>query len=171
MSWLNIISDGIAMAVIFALTLCLVSYIDPQAFTKMYPLGIQKIAPPIPPKSARTKRIMLFSLWTFTIAFGIISNLSSGAESFGQLFLVGYIQMFIVDMGDFFGWNILFREKMGVRLHLPGTEGSELYSRKNWLIKMAIPNHFGIWLLLICPLNGLINAGVIMFIRFCEAIQ
>ena len=110
MNWLNIISDGIAMAVIFALTLCLVSYIDPQAFTKMYPLGIQKIAPPIPPKGAHTKRIMLFSLWTFTIIFGIISNLSSGAESFGQLFLVAYIQMFIVDMGDFFGWNILYSE-------------------------------------------------------------
>ena len=166
MNWLNIISDGIAMAVVFALALCHVSYIDPQAFTKMYPLGIQKIAPPIPQKSVRTKKIMLFSLWTFTIVFGILSNLSSGAESFGQLFLAGYVQMFLVDMGDFFGWNILFREKMGERLHLPGTEGSELYSRKNWLLKMAIPNHFGIWLLLICPLIGLINAGVIKMIQW-----
>lgn len=54
MNWTRIILDGVAMSVIFALTLCLVSYIDPQAFTKMYPLDIQKMAPPIPEKSAKT---------------------------------------------------------------------------------------------------------------------
>lgn len=67
--------------------------------------------------------------------------------------------MFIVDMADFIGCNIIFCEKMGEKLELPGTEGSGLYSRKNWLLKLGLPNHFGIWLLLICPLNGLINAG------------
>ena len=54
---------------------------------------------------------------------------------------------------------------MGQKLHLPGTEGSELYSRKNWLLKMAIPNHFGIWLIGVCPLGGLVNAGVGTLLR------
>lgn len=153
------------MAVIFALTLCLVSYIDPQAFTKMYPSAIQKIAPPIPSESRKTEVIMLVCLWTFMVLFSITSNYLSGVRSFGQLFLAGYIQFFMVDMGDFFGWNILFREKMGQKLHLPGTEGNELYSRKNWLLKMAIPNHFGIWLIGVCPLGGLVNAGTGTLLR------
>lgn len=164
--WFHVILDGLAMAVIFALTLCLVSYIDPQSFTKMYPLGIQKIAPPIPEDSRRRKNIMLRLLWSFIIIFSVFSNYFSGMIGFGKLFLAGYIQMFMVDMGDFFGWNILFREKMGRRLELPGTEGSELYSRRNWLLKLALPNHFGIWLVLICPLNGLINAGAVSLIQY-----
>ena len=163
--WFNVILYGLAMAVIFALTLCLVSYIDPQAFTKMYPPAIQKIAPPIPYKSRKTEVIMLVCMWTFMVFFSITSNYLSGVRGFGPLFLAGYIQFFMVDMGDFFGWNILFREKMGHKLHLPGTEGSELYSRKNWLLKMAIPNHFGIWLIGVCPLGGLVNAGVGTLLR------
>lgn len=163
--WLHVILYGLAMAVIFALTLCLVSYIDPQAFTKMYPPAIQKIAPPIPPESRKTEVIMLVCLWTFMAFFSITSNYLSGVRGFEQLFLAGYIQFFMVDMGDFFGWSILFREKMGQKLHLPGTEGSELYSRKNWLLKMAIPNHFGIWLIGVCPLGGLVNAGAGTLLR------
>lgn len=109
---------------------------------------------------------MLRLLWSFVIAFSIISNYLTGIRGFGQLFLAGYIQMFMVDMGDFFGWNILFREKMGRRLELPGTEGSELYSRKNWLLKLALPNHFGLWLVIIYPLCGLINAGAVSLICY-----
>lgn len=166
MSWLHVLLDGIAMGVIFALTLCMVSSVDPRAFTKMYPLGIQKIAPPIPEKSRRTKKKMLWMLWVFTITFGVLSNFLTGVRGFWNLFIAGYVQMFLVDMADLIGWNIIFREKMGRKLELPGTEGSELYSRKNWLLKLGLPNHFGIWILLICPLNGLINAGVVtLFVR------
>ncbi|MCM1578381.1 MAG: hypothetical protein NC078_06250 [Ruminococcus sp.] len=165
MMWLHVVLDGIAMGAVFALTLCTVSSVDPRAFTKMYPLGLRKIAPPIPEKSVRTKKKMLWILWSFTVIFGILSNLFSGVKGFGQLFLAGYIQMFIVDMADLIGWNIIFREKMGKRLELPGTEGSELYSRKNWLLKLGIPNHFGIWLLAVCPLNGLIDAVVISLLN------
>lgn len=163
--WFHVILYGLAMSVIFTLTLCLVSYIDPQSFTKMYPPAIQKIAPPISAESRKTEVTMLICLWTFMVLFSIISNYLSGVRGFGQLFLAGYIQFFMVDMGDFFGWNILFREKMGRKLHLPGTEGSELYSRKNWLLKMAIPNHFGIWLIGICPLGALLNAGAVTLLR------
>lgn len=163
--WFHVILYGLAMSVIFTLTLCLVSYIDPQSFTKMYPPAIQKIAPPISAESRKTEVTMLICLWTFMVLFSIISNYLSGIRGFGQLFLAGYIQFFMVDMGDFFGWNILFREKMGRKLHLPGTEGSELYSRKNWLLKMAIPNHFGIWLIGICPLGALLNAGAVTLLR------
>lgn len=158
--WLHIILDGLAMAIVFTLTLCLVSYIDPQSFTKMYPLGIQKIAPPIPEDSKKRKNIMLIALWTFEIIFSVVSVYLSGIRGFRLSFLAGYIQMFMVDMGDLFGWNIFFREKMGQKLELPGTEGSELYSRKNWLLKLGLPNHFGIWPIIVCPLCGLVNAGV-----------
>lgn len=129
--WLHVILDGLAMAVAFTLTLCLVSYTDPQAFTRMYPLDIQKLAPPIPADSNRRKNLMLTLLWSFVILFSVVSNCLSGIRGFWPLFLAGYLQLFLVDMGDFFGWNILFREKMGRRLHLPGTEESPLYSRRN----------------------------------------
>ncbi|MBQ7783509.1 MAG: hypothetical protein IJ368_06030, partial [Oscillospiraceae bacterium] len=81
--WLHVILYGLAMAVIFALTLCLVSYIDPQAFTKMYPPAIQKIAPPIPPESRKNEIIMLVCLWTFMVIFSITSNYLSGVRGFG----------------------------------------------------------------------------------------
>mgnify|MGYP003491158709 FL=1 len=163
--WFHVVLYGLAMSVIFTLTLCLVSYIDPQSFTKMYPPAIQKIAPPIPAESRKIEVTMLICLWTFMVLFSIISNYLSGVRGFGQLFLAGYIQFFMVDMGDFFFFFIFFREKMGRKLHLPGTEGSELYSRKNWLLKMAIPNHFGIWLIGICPLGALLNAGAVTLLR------
>lgn len=51
MMWFHVILDGIAMGAVFALTLCTVSSVDPQAFTKMYPLGIQKIAPTMSKKA------------------------------------------------------------------------------------------------------------------------
>lgn len=75
------------MGLIFALTLCVVSSVDPKAFTKMYPLGIQKIAPPIPEKSRRTKVKMLWLLWSFTIIFGILSNFLTGIKDFKRLLL------------------------------------------------------------------------------------
>ena len=164
--WFHVILDGLAMSLVFTLTLCLVSYMDPQAFTRMYPLGIQKIAPPIPKDSNRRKNLMLTLLWSFVLLFSIASNYLNGVRGFWPLFLAGYVQLFLVDMGDFFGWNILFREKMGRRLHLPGTEDSPLYSRRNWLVRMAIPNHFGIWLVGICPLGGLVNVGAVSLLTF-----
>ncbi len=53
--WFHVILDGLAMSLVFTLTLYLVSYMDPQAFTRMYPLGIQKIAPPIPEDAVAAK--------------------------------------------------------------------------------------------------------------------
>lgn len=161
MVWLHVVLDGIAMGGIFALTLCLVSLLDPQSFTRMYPIGIQKIAPKIPEDSNKRKNKMLLILWPAVLIFSICSTFLLGIRGFKALFLAGYIQMFCVDMADFFGWNILFREKMGRKLELPGTEGSELYSLKNWLLKLALPNHFGLWLVIICPLCGLIDAGIV----------
>ena len=78
--WFHVILYGLAMAVIFALTLCLVSYIDPQAFTKMYPPAIQKIALQIPPESRKTEVVMLVCLWTFMVLFSITSNYFSGVR-------------------------------------------------------------------------------------------
>ncbi len=69
---------------------------------------------------------MLSLLWSFMILFSVSSNYLSGVRSFWPLFLV--------DMGDFFGWNILFREKVGRRLHLPGTEDSPLSETWNCIL-------------------------------------
>lgn len=62
MVWLHVVLDGIAMGGIFALTLSLVSLLDPQSFTRMYPIGIQKIAPKIPEDSNKRKNRMLLIL-------------------------------------------------------------------------------------------------------------
>ncbi|MBQ8201284.1 MAG: hypothetical protein IJZ74_05915 [Clostridia bacterium] len=47
---------------------------------------------------------------------------------------------------------------MGSRLELPGTEGCELYNRRNWMLKLGIPEHFVMWPLLVCPMLSLLCA-------------
>lgn len=60
--------------------------------------------------------------------------------------------------GRFFRVGLFFREQMGSRLELPGTEGCELYNRRNWMLKLGIPEHFVMWPLLVCPMLSLLCA-------------
>lgn len=81
------------------------------------------------------------------------------------MFWSGYIEWLFVDFGDFFGLDLLFREKMGDRLVLPGTEGMDVYKRDVWVKKLGLPEHFLLWPLVVCPFFALIMTGAGLLIR------
>ena len=53
---------------------------------------------------------------------------------------------------------------MGSSLVIKGTEGHPMYQRKNWLLKLGIPEHWIAWPLAVCPIGGVILAGLVTLI-------
>lgn len=164
MRWARIFIDGIVMSAIFNLATALVMTINPAVFTSAYPKEIQKIAAPNP--HARKHKI-LFSLGVmFPVAiYGVISAYLAGMNGFWHLFWTGYIEWLLINLGDFFGLDLYFREKMGKKLELPGTENHWCYKRKSWMTSLAIPEHVVLWPLVVCPLMALISAGLGCLLR------
>lgn len=99
------------------------------------------------------------------LAYGVISADNAGIEGFWNLFWTAYVEIMIINFGDFFGLDIIFREKFGKKLELPGTEGHEAYQRRIWLRTLAVPEHFILWPFVCAPLLSLILAGIGMLIR------
>ena len=96
------------------MTVALLWLLMPNAFSKMLPPEIRKAAP----KREKKELVRLAGFW--------------------NLFWTGYVEMFFVKLGDFFGLDLLFRgvvKKKG--LMLQETEHCE-----------------------VCPLTGLICAGI-----------
>ena len=165
MNWGRILLDGIAMSAVFNFGVAAFWMYEPKSFTTMYPKQVQKIAPPIDKRSRKIVLTMFAALYPTILLYGVISAWNAGMNGFWNLFWASYIQMVLINLGDFFGLDWFLREKMGTRLQLPGTEGSELYSRKNWMLKLAIPEHFLAWPLLICPAVAALSAGLGLLIR------
>ena len=163
MDWMRAILDGVMMSAYFNLATGLLLVIDPRIFTTAFPKPIQQIAPPNPHEK-RDKGLFTLLVILPVFLFGTLSACKAGITGFWPLFWMGYVEWFCVNLGDFFGLDILLREKMGRRMELPGTEGSELYSRKNWMKSLALPEHWIQWPLLICPLFALLSAGLALWI-------
>ncbi|MBQ8556103.1 MAG: hypothetical protein IJ438_09570 [Clostridia bacterium] len=158
MNWFRVLLDGVMVSAVFNLGVGLCMLIRPAAFTDMYPRDIQRIAPKMTKADRRFEATMLLILYPVLIAWMVLSAQEAGIEGFWPLFWTTYVQMMLVNLGDFFGLDWYFREKMGHRLELPGTEGNELYSRRHWMRKLAIPEHWVMWPLLVCPLVSLLCA-------------
>ena len=159
MDWLRAILDGVMMSAYFNLATGLVMVINPVTFTTSYPRPIQEAAPKNP-HVLRDKGLFTLLVILPVFLYGTLSAWRSGITGFWNLFWMGYLEWFLVNLGDFFGLDWYLREKMGRRLELPGTEGSELYSRKNWMKSLALPEHWLQWPFLICPLFALLSAGL-----------
>jgi hypothetical protein len=43
---------------------------------------------------------------------------------------------------------------------IQGAENCKAWQRKEWLLKLAIPEHGLFWPLVVCPLAGLLVAGI-----------
>lgn len=159
MDWIRTILDGVMMSAYFNLATGLLMVIHPVTFTTSYPREIQKLAPPNP-HVIRDKGLFTLLVILPVFLFGAVSAWRSGITGFWPLFFTGYIEWFLVNLGDFFGLDLYLREKMGRKLELPGTEGSPLYSRKNWMKSLALPEHWLQWPLIICPLFAALAAGL-----------
>lgn len=163
MNWVRILLDGIFMSAVFNLATGLLIIIDPVIFTTAYPKEIQKAAPKNP---NAVKHKLLFSLFVVApiVLFGVISAYEAGIRGFWHLFATGYIEFFIINLGDFFGLDYYLRKKIGRRWELPGTYGHPGYETKAWMKSLGIPEHWILWPFVICPLFGLLCAGLGMLL-------
>ena len=151
--------DGIAMSAAFNLATGLIMAIDPVIFTTSFPKELQAIAPKNP--HARRHKLLFGLLVLLPVtAFGILSAHNAGIRSFWPLFWTGYIEWFLVNLGDFFGLDLFLREKLGARLELPGTHGHPCYQRANWMKSLALPEHWLLWPFLICPFFAALSAAI-----------
>ena len=159
MQILRVLLDGLAMSAAFNLATGLLMVMNPAFFTTCYPKPLQKIAPKNP-HAVRDKLLFTSFVILPVTLFGVIGAYLAGFQGFWPLFWVGYGEWFLVNLGDFFGLDLLLREKMGTRIQLPGTEGHWCYTREGWMKSLGLLEHWVEWPLLVCPLFGLISAGL-----------
>ena len=163
MDLLRIFIDGLMMSAWFNLATGMLLAINPVIFTTSFPRELQKAAPPNP-HALRDKGLFTLLVILPVVLFGSLSAWMHGLTGFWTLFRAGYAQWFLVNLGDFFGLDLLLREHLGDRCELPGTHGHPCYERKNWMKSLGIPEHFLLWPLGVCPLMGLIMAGIGMLL-------
>lgn len=165
MIWSRTILDGIVMCVIFNVTAALLWMIVPNAFSKMLPMEIRRAAPKRTKREIMILASVLYPLWLGILAYSVLSSYQAGITGFWNLFWTAYIEMFFVNIGDFFGLDWFFREKFKDRTMIPGTEHCEAWNTKKWMLSLAIPEHWLLWPFVVCPIMGFICAGIGMLIR------
>lgn len=160
MNWSRTILDAFAMAAYFNLFAIVIVVINPRIMMYSYPKSIQKAAPM--PQTRRERK--LYHLWMYfgmllpLAIYGSISAVSGGVSGFWPLFWMGYIEWLVVSFADFFLLDIYLLQKLGRRIQVPGTEGHPDYYLGNWLKKLALPEHFLAWPLVMAPLVSLVQA-------------
>ena len=161
MNWTRIILDGIIMAAYFNIFACFIVAMNPRIMMGSYPKGIREAAPK--PQTKREKRIyhswMYFAILIPLMIYGTASAINTGVEGFWNLFWSAYVEWNIISISDFFILDMIMLVGMKERMMVPGTEGHEDYKLKNWVTKLAIPEHFLGWPLIMAPLLSLIQAG------------
>lgn len=165
MNWLRTILDGIVMCATFDFAIAFGWLNCPNSFSKMLPLEIQKVAPKRTKQEIKSLVCLIYPLYIGLIAYSILSAYSSGINGFWNLFWTSYIEMFVVNLGDFFGLDCFLREKSKNRIMIKGTENCKAWNTDIWLKSLAIPEHLLMWPLIVCPLFGFICAGIGMLIR------
>lgn len=88
-----------------------------------------------------------------------ISAKVSGTQEFWNYFWTGYIEMTFISLGDFFFLDCYLRAKVKDKEMIKGAEKSKAWEAKEWM-KLAIPEHFLFWPIIICPVVGLLVAGI-----------
>lgn len=99
------------------------------------------------------------------LAYGILSAWASGIQGFWILFFTAYVELALVNIGDFLILDLWGREVLGDRIVLPGTEGSPSYGRKLWMKMPAVPEHVVLWPFLMMPILSAAIAGIGLLIR------
>lgn len=165
MNYTRIVIDGIMMAGWFNFAAAVILLARPMIGCNMYPKEITKLVTPEP---GHKKRVLI---WIYgvvflpVLAYSVISAYVSGIEGFWNLFFTTYLEFLFVNFGDLLGLDLFFREKMGRRMELPGTEGNPYYSRKLWMKSLALPEHLILWPFLMMPVISAALAGIGMLIR------
>ena len=120
----------------------------PQAYSTMFPREIRQAAAPWVDKGeVRKMKLLLCPLYLVMFAYWAI------------------VEMTLVSLSDFIILDCWLPGK--VRHMIKGAERCKAWERKEWLMKLAIPEHGLGWTLLACPTAGLIVAGLGALIPQC----
>jgi len=158
-NWPRIILDGISMSLLFNAVVGMGFLLWPQAYSTMFPREIRQAAAPYVDKGeVRKMKLLLYPLYLALFVYWAISAHCAGTTGFWNLFWTGYVEMTFVSISDFIILDCWLPGK--VRHMIKGAEHCKAWERKEWLMKLAIPEHGLGWTLLVCPLAGLIVAGI-----------
>ena len=158
------ILDGIVTAVLFNTAAGLGFMIHPQEYSVMFPKEIKEAAAPyVNKQDVRKVKLFLYSLYLFLFVYWAFSACSAEVRGFRDLFLTGYIEMTFISISDFIILDCWFPSR--IRTMIKGAEHCKAWERKEWLLKLAIPEHALLWTFFMCPLAGLFTAVIGMLIH------
>ena len=156
----RIILDGIVMCVIFNAVVALFFMVLPQAYSVMFPKSIKEAAAPyVKKREIKLMYCILLILYFLMFLYMAVSAHFAGITGFWNLFWTGYIEMMFVNVGDFVLLDVLGRMYVKDKNMIKGAENHSGWEWKEWK-KLAIPEHGLAWVLIVCPLVGLIVAGI-----------
>ena len=159
MNWPRVILDGIAMALLFNAVVGVGFLIYPQAYSTMFPKEIKEAAAPfVDRKEVRKVKLIIYPLYLLIFIYWAVSAHFAGVSGFWTLFWTGYVEMTVVSISDFLILDCLLPPK--AKPYIKGAEHCKAWEIKEWLIKLAIPEHVLGWTFLVCPIAGLIVAGL-----------
>ena len=159
MNWPRIILDGLSMSLLFNAVVGVGFLLWPQAYSTMFPKEIRKAAAPyVDKKDVRKMKLLLYPLYLLLFVYWAISAHFAGITGFWPLFWTGYVEMTLVSISDFLILDCWLPGN--VKHMIRGAEHCKAWERKEWLMKLAIPEHGLGWTFFVCPLTGLIVAGI-----------
>lgn len=166
MVWSRTILDGILLCIIFNTVVALTWTQIPCAFSSMMPKEIRQAAPKRNKRELAILAGVLYPMWILIIAYMIYSAHLAGVNGFWNLFWTGYIEMFFINLGDLFGLDYWFRGVTRDKIMIPGTENCKAWETGIWMKTLALPEHLILWPFIVCPVTGLLVAGISTWIYF-----
>ena len=159
MNWPRIMLDGISMSLLFNAVVGVGFMLWPQAYSTMFPKEIKQAAAPyVDKRDVRKMKLLLYPLYLLLFVFWGISARCAGMTGFETLFWTGYVEMTMVSLSDFVILDCWLPGK--VRHMIKGAENCKAWETWEWLRTLAIPEHALGWTLLVCPIAGLVVAGI-----------
>jgi len=160
MNWFRTILDGLAMSAVFNCYVAVFWLLKPHSFITMFPRSLQKKARPVNREERRHTLLMYGTLYPAALIWMVLSAYQAGISGFWPLFWTAYVEMMLISLGDLLFLDYLLLRKTGKRLHAEGVEDDPFYEPKNELMKLGLPEHLLLWPAVVCPLVGLIAAGI-----------
>lgn len=159
MNWSRAVLDGLAMAMFFNAAVLVGFFLMPQAYTVMFPKEIKEAAAPYADEAEVKKmKLFIYMLYLFIFIYWAISAHLTGISGFWPLFWTGYVEMTIVSISDFIILDCWLPPM--ARQYIKGAENCKAWEVREWLIRLAIPEHGILWTFVMCPVAGLIVAGI-----------
>ncbi len=152
------------MALLFNAVVGVGFLICPQAYSTMFPKEIKEAAAPfVDKKDMRKMKLILYPLYLMLFIYWAVSTHFAEISGFWNLFWTGYAEMTIVSIGDFLILDCWLPPK--AKPYIKGAENCKAWERKEWLWKLAIPEHTLGWTFFVSPIAGLVVAGLGMLLK------